>query len=835
MFCKKSTIKNTLSQISSISYRRCGDNMFIDNQQIMSNEIINVWYITGTLITASEGQQITNTIDFPATSASVTKYYVYSNTDVLRTSSLAACNGIREGGNSLSLIGYITKPLSQLNNGDQVFSVVTNEPLIIETSNRYRALSETQNNSTPTYVLFYQSTGSTITSVTPCDSIILTPTQTPSNTVTPTVTPTPSITNTPGLPTPTPTTTTTATQVRYQLYGVASPAAGSTDPNAACALLTPESAGLFAYSLKPLDQLTTGDVIYDTNTNLPKQSFANRYRALSATSDVSTPKYVLWWQNAGTSITTVTLCSVITTPSPTPTFGATPSTTTTTTPTPTNTSTPTNTPTRTSTQTPSTSFNLFLFSNCCPPFDSINVAVSTSVAVPQDGGIVFEENCYYLDNVSSNTPDVFVVDQSDIIEDICSQPTCGCVAITPTQTPSSTFTPTPTKTTTNTPTQSQTPTNTGTPGNTSTPTQTPTQTETVTPTTTPTFGVTPTMTSSPTPTATDPIVPTSFVSTWETTGSNETISLPLVGSGNYNFFVSWGDGQYNTITSHLSNTHQYSSLGTYTISITGVIEGWSFASVTTSKNNIKTITQWGNLKINNGLTQLTGAFLNCTGLTLNGLIDTINTNGVTTMNSWFQGCTSLTTFPYLSDWSMSGVTNTSSMFRDCTSFNAPMTGWTMTACTTYTSMFNNCGSLNQNLSTWNMSLSSINLGSIFRGCTSLNSPIFSGVTLTGGAAMSQVFAGCSLFNQPIVSWNVSSAQQFTYTFSGCTNFNQNISYWNTTLSSNMTGMFLNASSFDQDISSWCVSLISTKPTDFDTGTSVSWTTAEKPNWGAVCV
>jgi len=101
--------------------------------------------------------------------------------------------------------------------------------------------------------------------------------------------------------------------------------------------------------------------------------------------------------------------------------------------------------------------------------------------------------------------------------------------------------------------------------------------------------------------------------------------------------------------------------------------------------------------------------------------------------------------------------------------------------------------------------------------------------------MSQVFAGCSVFNQPIVSWNLSIAGLFTYTFSGCTNFNQNISYWNTSTASQMTGMFLNASSFDQDISSWCVSLISTKPTDFDTGTSVSWTTAEKPNWGAVCV
>lgn len=697
MFCKKSTIQNTLSSISSISYRRCGDNMFIDNQQILSNEIVNVWYITGTLITASEGQQITNTIDFPATSASVTKYYVYSNSEILRTDALTACNGLVNGGDSLILIGYTTKPLPNLQPGDVIYNM-SNLPITVP-ANRYRALSESQNNSTTAYVIYYQTSGSSITSITSCNNIILTPTQTPSNTVTPTVTPTPSVTETSGLPTPTPTPTSTQT------------------------------------------------------------------------------------------------------PTPSLTQGLTPS------PTPTNTSTPTVTPT----VTPTTQFNLYLFSNCCPPFDSVTVAVAIGIDIPQDSGFVLEENCYYYDNFSVNSPDFTVIDPSLVIEQICAQPACGCVAVTPTPTPTNTVTHTPTRTVTPTPTSSLTPTNTQTPG------------------------LTPSVTPSITPSQTDPIVPTSFVSTWETTESGETILLPLVSSGNYNFFVSWGDGESDTITNFSAAYHQYADPGTYTISITGTIEGWSFGNEETNKDNIKTISQWGNLKINNGVTQLTGAFLNCTGLTLNGLVDSLNTNGVTTMNSWFQGCTSLTTFPYLSDWSMSGVTNTTSMFRDCIAFNAPMTGWTMTACTIYSSMFLNCDSFNQNLSTWNMPLSQINLSGIFRGCSSLNSPIFSGVTLAPGVAMSLVFAGCSVFNQPIVSWNLSFAQQFTYTFSGCTNFNQDISYWNTSNSSYMAGMFLNASSFDQDISSWCVSLIPTKPTDFDTGTSVSWTTAEKPNWGAVCV
>ena len=131
MFCKKSTIKNLLTEISSISYRRCSDNMFIDNQQILSNEVINVWYISDTLITASEGQQITNTIDFPPTSNSLTKYYVFSNTTTLSLDEFTACSNLANAGNSLILIGYTTSPLSALQAGDVVYNVATNQPIII--------------------------------------------------------------------------------------------------------------------------------------------------------------------------------------------------------------------------------------------------------------------------------------------------------------------------------------------------------------------------------------------------------------------------------------------------------------------------------------------------------------------------------------------------------------------------------------------------------------------------------------------------------------------------------------------------------------------------------
>lgn len=104
-------------------------------------------------------------------------------------------------------------------------------------------------------------------------------------------------------PTPTPSPT------NYLLYGVSIPALGSTSPEVACSNLNSGSAVIWGYTTKPLGELGAGDVIYDYETNLPKTSFANRYRAFSSTPDVVTPKYVVWWQNAGSTIASVNLCS----------------------------------------------------------------------------------------------------------------------------------------------------------------------------------------------------------------------------------------------------------------------------------------------------------------------------------------------------------------------------------------------------------------------------------------------------------------------------------------------------------------------------------------------
>ncbi|NQZ84637.1 MAG: hypothetical protein HRU03_02865 [Nanoarchaeales archaeon] len=71
-----------------------------------------------------------------------------------------------------------------------------------------------------------------------------------------------------------------------------------------------------------------------------------------------------------------------------------------------------------------------------------------------------------------------------------------------------------------------------------------------------------------------------FISTWNTSksGSSDSlsISLPLESSGNYNFYVDWGDNTNDTITSSSQKEHLYPSEGVYTVKISGTIIGFRF-------------------------------------------------------------------------------------------------------------------------------------------------------------------------------------------------------------------------------------------------------------------
>jgi len=220
---------------------------------------------------------------------------------------------------------------------------------------------------------------------------------------------------------------------------------------------------------------------------------------------------------------------------------------------------------------------------------------------------------------------------------------------------------------------------------------------------------------------------TNFISVWDTTlgDGNPSIQLPLRNSGNYNFSVNWGDGNTDTITAwdQSETFHAYATGGTYTVTITGTIEGWSF-TYGGDCQKLTSITNIGQLKLGNEGSYFAG----CSNLTtINGILDLTGTTNLTTL---FGDCSALTSVPNINSWNMSSVTIINSMFENATLFNENVNGWDVSSVT----------------------------------------------------EMSGVFINATAFNQPLNTsgslWNVSSVTDMSYMFYGATSFNQNISSWN---------------------------------------------------------
>ena len=241
-----------------------------------------------------------------------------------------------------------------------------------------------------------------------------------------------------------------------------------------------------------------------------------------------------------------------------------------------------------------------------------------------------------------------------------------------------------------------------------------------------------------------------FTSTWLVT-AGETITLPYEAAGTYSGTIDWGDST-TSVNSYANRTHTYATAGTKTISITGVTTGFRFNN-TGSKLNIRTITNWGTLRLGNG----TAYFHGCTNLTLTTVVGTLDLTGTTNMLIMFANCTSLTTVNGINSWSTGSVTNMSNMFNSCTNFNQPLS-FNTAAVANMSSMFYGCTNFNQALSFNTAAVT--NMSAMFQGCTNFNQALtFNTAAVTN---MSQMFAAANAFQQNIGSWNVANVTNFTF-------------------------------------------------------------------------
>lgn len=285
-----------------------------------------------------------------------------------------------------------------------------------------------------------------------------------------------------------------------------------------------------------------------------------------------------------------------------------------------------------------------------------------------------------------------------------------------------------------------------------------------------------------------------------------TVTLPLVNGYNYNFIVDWGDGTVGQVTSatDTDRVHTYSSGGTYTIKMTGTLEGW-VGNTTGMKEYIVEVTQWGRT----GFKSVT--MYSCTRLV--GCYGKLITSQ-TTFNNTFEGCSVMTTCE-VGDWDMSGKTSLSRTFWNCGSLTSlDVSLWDISNCTNLAGTFYECGSLTSlDVSNWNVTkVITFEEGGYgtFWGCRNITSFDVSGWVLntTSNVVFNGVFGGCQKLTTigDISGWNTSKVSSFANTFSNCHVLSSSTfdpSGWNVSNSTSFGGMFSACRSFTSlDLSAW---------------------------------
>ena len=324
-----------------------------------------------------------------------------------------------------------------------------------------------------------------------------------------------------------------------------------------------------------------------------------------------------------------------------------------------------------------------------------------------------------------------------------------------------------------------------------------------------------------------------FTTTWVDIPSG-TFTLRLKDYSNIT--IDWGDSSTSTHSDGIYPTHDYSSVGNYTISV--VVNdvakniGQMFLKNHASKLLIRTIENWGEGK----WSMMYQSYYGAANLTIPATDepDLSVMNGQMTYT--FRDCTSLvgTTF---NDWDVSNVTTFMGTFTDAESFNGDISSWNTAAVTDMLAMFGGATAFNQDISSWNTALVT-RMSGMFSQATAFNQDINtsgSSWDTSNVTEMSSMFREATAFNQDINGWDVSNVSDMNYMFGYATSFNQDLNNWTLrTAGVNLSYMFINARAFNQNISSWNTAAVSNMSAMFYQANAFnqdisSWNTANVTN------
>ena len=295
-----------------------------------------------------------------------------------------------------------------------------------------------------------------------------------------------------------------------------------------------------------------------------------------------------------------------------------------------------------------------------------------------------------------------------------------------------------------------------------------------------------------------------FITLWQFPDDNYEFTIPLKDDSNlnYDFLVDWGDGETSEVTSFddASKSHIYTDAGDYTITITGVCEGFQNAeddgSGGTYSNQLIKVLNLGHMEWKD----LSYAFANNSSLTevLGG-----NTSQVVNMDYMFYGGREVR--PDTSGWNTSQVISMERMFGYATNAEPDTSGWNTSQVTNMSYMFRSAIKANSNTSGWDTSQVT-NMEGIFYYARASNSDTSEWNT-SQVTNMSYMFGYASNIEPDTSGWDTSKVTNMSYMFRNTDNANPNTSEWNTSQVTNMSYMFSNTTIAEPDTSGWDTSQV----------------------------
>lgn len=291
-----------------------------------------------------------------------------------------------------------------------------------------------------------------------------------------------------------------------------------------------------------------------------------------------------------------------------------------------------------------------------------------------------------------------------------------------------------------------------------------------------------------------------FITTWNTESEGDpgstSITIPTNSDYTYSYDVDWdNDGTFDELGITGNATHDFGSVGIYTIKIQGTFPAIYFNGGGDCEK-LHSIDQWGTI----AWESMERAFKGCSNMTYKAP-DTPDLTNVNSLESTFYNCSQFN--GDVSGWDVSTITSLSETFRGASSFNQDLSNWDVGKVESLNCIFQAATSFNQDISTWDVSRVT-NMYGVFYNSNAFNQDLTEW-DVSNVTNMMYMFYQADAFNGDISKWDVSKVTEMSYMFNSTQNFNSDITNWNVVSADRMLGMFRQSGAFDQDLSNWDIS------------------------------